>query len=118
MGAERKSAVITPETAKCTAYHEAGHALVGVFLMYNTLNNSPPLPLLTQFVFLNVGVLTEGSRPIHKATIVPRGNSLGMVTSLPEGDQTSMSWKQMIGEIFFRKIMTSCLCLSWANMLC
>jgi len=70
MGAERKSAVITPETAKCTAYHEAGHALVGV--------------------------LTDGSRPIHKATIVPRGQSLGMVTSLPEGDQTSMSWKQMI----------------------
>ena len=30
MGVERKSAVITPETAKCTAYHEAGHALVGV----------------------------------------------------------------------------------------
>lgn len=70
MGAERKSAVITKETAKCTAYHEAGHALVGV--------------------------LTEGSRPIHKATIVPRGQSLGMVTSLPEGDQTSMSWKQMV----------------------
>jgi ATP-dependent metalloprotease len=72
MGAERKSAVITPETAKCTAYHEAGHAVVGV--------------------------LTDGSRPIHKATIVPRGQSLGMVTSLPEGDQTSMSWKQMVGE--------------------
>ena len=70
MGAERKSAVITPETAKCTAYHEAGHALVGV--------------------------LTDGSRPIHKATIMPRGNSLGMVTQLPEGDQTSMSYKQMI----------------------
>jgi ATP-dependent metalloprotease len=70
MGAERKSAVITPETAKCTAYHEAGHALVGV--------------------------LTIGSRAIHKATIVPRGQSLGMVTSLPEGDQTSMSWMQMI----------------------
>lgn len=81
MGAERKSAVITPETAKCTAYHEAGHALVGV--------------------------LTDGSRPIHKATIVPRGQSLGMVTSLPEGDQTSWSWKQMIGE----KILTcSCDC--------
>lgn len=70
MGAERKSAVITPESAKCTAYHEAGHALVCV--------------------------LTEGSRPIHKATIMPRGQSLGMVTQLPEGDQTSMSYKQMV----------------------
>ena len=73
MGAERKSAVITPETAKCTAYHEAGHALVGV--------------------------LTEGARTIHKATIMPRGQSLGMVTMLPEGDQTSMSYRQMLAEL-------------------
>jgi ATP-dependent metalloprotease len=70
MGAERKSAVITPETAKCTAYHEAGHAVVAV--------------------------LTEGSSPIHKATIMPRGQSLGMVTMLPDGDQTSQSFKEMI----------------------
>jgi ATP-dependent metalloprotease len=70
MGAERKSAVITPETAKCTAYHEAGHAVVAV--------------------------LTEGASPIHKATIMPRGQSLGMVTMLPEGDQTSQSFKEMI----------------------
>ncbi|KAL7464204.1 hypothetical protein ACHAXS_004532 [Conticribra weissflogii] len=73
MGAERKSAVITPETARCTAYHEAGHALVGV--------------------------LTDGCNDIHKATIMPRGQSLGMVTSLPEGDQTSMSRKQMIASM-------------------
>lgn len=70
MGAERKSAVITPETAKCTAYHEAGHALVAV--------------------------LTNGALPIHKATIMPRGGSLGMVTMLPEGDQTSQSLKEML----------------------
>jgi ATP-dependent metalloprotease len=69
MGSERKTAVITKETAKCTAYHEAGHALVAV--------------------------LTEGAMPIHKATIMPRGQSLGMVTMLPEGDQTSQSLKQM-----------------------
>ncbi|KAL3915662.1 MAG: hypothetical protein SGILL_005540 [Bacillariaceae sp.] len=71
MGAERKTAVITKETAKCTAYHEAGHALVAV--------------------------LTEGAMPskFHKATIMPRGSSLGMVTMLPEGDQTSQSVKQM-----------------------
>jgi ATP-dependent metalloprotease len=73
MGAERKSAVITPETARCTAYHEAGHALVGV--------------------------LTEGARTIHKATIMPRGQSLGMVTMLPDGDQTSMSYKQMLAQL-------------------
>lgn len=70
MGAERKSAVITAETAKCTAYHEAGHALVAV--------------------------LTEGAMPIHKATIMPRGTALGMVTMLPEGDQTSQSLKEML----------------------
>jgi len=69
MGAERKTAVITKETAECTAYHEAGHALVAV--------------------------MTDGAMPIHKATIMPRGNSLGMVTMLPEGDQTSQSLKQM-----------------------
>eukprot|EP00577_Skeletonema_sp_RCC1716_P010225 CAMPEP_0113388150 /NCGR_PEP_ID=MMETSP0013_2-20120614/8928_1 /TAXON_ID=2843 ORGANISM="Skeletonema costatum, Strain 1716" /NCGR_SAMPLE_ID=MMETSP0013_2 /ASSEMBLY_ACC=CAM_ASM_000158 /LENGTH=836 /DNA_ID=CAMNT_0000271117 /DNA_START=111 /DNA_END=2621 /DNA_ORIENTATION=- /assembly_acc=CAM_ASM_000158 len=73
MGAERKSAVITKETAKCTAYHEAGHALVGV--------------------------LTDGSDTIHKATIMPRGQALGMVMTLPEGDQTSMSYKQMIARM-------------------
>eukprot|EP00532_Pseudo-nitzschia_australis_P004906 CAMPEP_0168192566 /NCGR_PEP_ID=MMETSP0139_2-20121125/18117_1 /TAXON_ID=44445 /ORGANISM="Pseudo-nitzschia australis, Strain 10249 10 AB" /LENGTH=708 /DNA_ID=CAMNT_0008115815 /DNA_START=458 /DNA_END=2584 /DNA_ORIENTATION=+ len=69
MGAERKTAVITQETAKCTAYHEAGHALVAV--------------------------MTDGAMPIHKATIMPRGQSLGMVTMLPEGDQTSQSLKEM-----------------------
>lgn len=69
MGAERKTAVITPKTARCTAYHEAGHALVAV--------------------------LSEGAVPIHKATIMPRGSALGMVTMLPEGDQTSSSFKEM-----------------------
>ncbi|KAL7580249.1 hypothetical protein ACA910_012986 [Epithemia clementina (nom. ined.)] len=70
MGAERKTAVITKETARNTAYHEAGHALVGV--------------------------LTDGAMPIHKATIMPRGPSLGMVSMLPEGDQTSQSKRQML----------------------
>eukprot|EP00584_Thalassiosira_punctigera_P018141 CAMPEP_0172574474 /NCGR_PEP_ID=MMETSP1067-20121228/136722_1 /TAXON_ID=265564 ORGANISM="Thalassiosira punctigera, Strain Tpunct2005C2" /NCGR_SAMPLE_ID=MMETSP1067 /ASSEMBLY_ACC=CAM_ASM_000444 /LENGTH=505 /DNA_ID=CAMNT_0013367103 /DNA_START=584 /DNA_END=2101 /DNA_ORIENTATION=- len=69
MGAERRSAVITPESARKTAYHEAGHALVGV--------------------------LTEGAMTIHKATIMPRGQSLGMVMQLP-GDETSQSHRQMI----------------------
>ena len=69
MGAERKSAVITAETAKCTAYHEAGHAVIAV--------------------------LTDGAMPVYKATIMPRGSALGMVTMLPEGDQTSQSLKEM-----------------------
>ncbi len=70
MGAERRTAVITPETAKITAFHEAGHALVAV--------------------------LSDGASPIHKATIMPRGSALGMVTMLPEGDQTSQSLKEML----------------------
>jgi ATP-dependent metalloprotease len=70
MGAERRTAVITAKTAKCTAYHEAGHALVAV--------------------------LTDGASSVHKATIMPRGNSLGMVSMLPDGDQTSQSWKEMV----------------------
>jgi ATP-dependent metalloprotease len=73
MGAERKSAVISPDTMKCTAYHEAGHALVAL--------------------------KTAGSDPIHKATIMPRGRSLGMVMQLPDGDQTSMSRKQMLARL-------------------
>lgn len=73
MGAERKTAVITAKTAKCTAYHEAGHALVAT--------------------------LTEGADPIHKATIMPRGQSLGMVTQLPEGDQTSQSKREMLARM-------------------
>lgn len=70
MGAERTTAVITPKTAKITAFHEAGHALVAV--------------------------LTDGAQPIHKATIMPRGQALGMVMMLPEGDQTSQSFKEMV----------------------
>ena len=43
-----------------------------------------------------VAVLTDGAQPIHKATIMPRGQALGMVTTLPDGDQTSQSKKEMI----------------------
>lgn len=73
MGAERKSAVISPETMRTTAFHEAGHALVAI--------------------------KTEGSDPVHKATIMPRGRSLGMVMQLPDGDQTSMTRKQMLARL-------------------
>ena len=70
MGAERRSLLMTEDEKKMTAYHEGGHALVS----------------------LNM----EGSVPIHKATIIPRGRALGMVQSLPERDQISQSYKEMI----------------------
>lgn len=73
MGAERKTAVLSPESMRCTAFHEAGHALMAL--------------------------KTEGADPIHKATIMPRGRSLGMVMQLPDGDQTSMSRKQMLARM-------------------
>jgi ATP-dependent Zn protease len=73
MGAERKSAIISKETLKMTAYHEAGHALVAL--------------------------KTASADPIHKATIMPRGRALGMVMQLPDGDQTSMSKQQMLARM-------------------
>lgn len=73
MGAERQSAVLTEETIRMTAFHEAGHAVVAH--------------------------LTPGADPIHKATVMPRGRALGMVMQLPDGDQTSMSRKQMLARL-------------------
>jgi cell division protease FtsH len=73
MGAERKSLVMTEEEKLLTAYHEGGHAIVG----------------------LNV-IATD---PIHKATIIPRGRALGMVMQLPERDKLSMSLEQMTSRL-------------------
>ncbi|XP_073120433.1 ATP-dependent zinc metalloprotease FTSH 4, mitochondrial-like [Henckelia pumila] len=73
MGNERKSAVISEESRKLTAYHEGGHAIVATY--------------------------TDGALPVHKATIVPRGLALGMVTQLPEKDETSISRKQMLSRL-------------------
>lgn len=73
MGAERKSAHISPENQKLTAYHEGGHALVAL--------------------------KTKGAMPIHKATIMPRGEALGMVSYLPERDQLNLSRQQMLAHI-------------------
>ena len=69
MGNERRSAVISEENRRLTAYHEGGHALVAL--------------------------RTPGAHPVHKATIMPRGSSLGMVTQLPDKDETSVSLRQM-----------------------
>jgi len=57
MGAERRSMVITEEEKKVTSYHEAGHALVSL--------------------------LTAGSDPVHKVSIIPRGRAMGVTMYLP-----------------------------------
>ena len=64
MGAERRSMVLTDAQKEMTAYHEAGHAIVGMAL--------------------------PKCDPVYKATIIPRGGSLGMVMSLPEMDR--LNW--------------------------
>ena len=75
MGSERKSMVLSEEDRKMTAYHEAGHTLVGVKL--------------------------PGLDPIHKVTIIPRGMALGLTQTLPEKDQVSFSKKQAENWIAF-----------------
>ncbi|PVA05803.1 ATP-dependent zinc metalloprotease FtsH [Thalassorhabdomicrobium marinisediminis] len=64
MGAERRSMVMTDAQKEMTAYHEAGHAIVGISL--------------------------PKCDPVYKATIIPRGGALGMVMSLPEMDRLNM----------------------------
>ena len=62
MGAERRSMVMSEEERRNTAYHEAGHAIVGITVPYD---------------------------PLHKVTIIPRGRALGVTMNLPEGDRHS-----------------------------
>ena len=69
MGAERRSMVMTEDEKKLTAYHEAGHALVGLHM--------------------------PKTDPLHKVTIIPRGRALGVTMSLPERDQLSFSEVQL-----------------------
>ncbi|KAI9594315.1 peptidase family M41-domain-containing protein [Syncephalis fuscata] len=70
MGAERRSAVITDESKRVTAYHEGGHALVAYY--------------------------TKGAMPLHKATIMPRGQALGMTVQLPEMDKDSYTKQEYL----------------------
>jgi cell division protease FtsH len=73
MGTERRSMVMTEDEKKLTAYHEAGHALVGIF--------SPK------------------HDPLHKVTIIPRGRALGLTMSLPEKDRYGYSKIELTSRI-------------------
>lgn len=75
MGSERKSMVISDEDKRVTAYHEAGHTLVGKKL--------------------------KGIDPIHKVTIIPRGMALGLTQTLPERDSVSLSKNKALNMIAF-----------------
>jgi cell division protease FtsH len=73
MGAERKSMVISNEEKRVTAYHEAGHTLVGLKV--------------------------PNADPVHKVTIIPRGMALGVTQQLPEGDRHNYSEDYLLGQI-------------------
>jgi cell division protease FtsH len=73
MGAERRSMIISDEEKRITAYHEAGHALIGA--------------------------LEEEADPIHKVSIIPRGMALGVTQQLPLGDKYSYSKSYLEAQI-------------------
>jgi cell division protease FtsH len=73
MGAERKSMVMSEKEKEMTAYHEAGHAIVGY--------------------------LTPEHDPVHKVTIIPRGRALGVTQYLPEDDRHSYSRRYVLSRI-------------------
>jgi cell division protease FtsH len=72
-GRERRSLAMTDEDKKFTAWHEAGHALVNVVL--------------------------EHTHPLHKVTIIPRGQALGSTMSLPKQDILNRRRKEMLDDI-------------------
>src|SRR5690625_569818 len=76
MGAERKSAIISDDDRKVTAFHEAGHALVAAL--------TPQGPDVD---------------PVHKVTIIPRGRALGVMMQLPEADRLNASKEWAINRI-------------------
>ncbi|HEX8265106.1 MAG TPA: ATP-dependent zinc metalloprotease FtsH [Pyrinomonadaceae bacterium] len=73
MGAERRSMVLSDAEKRLTAYHEAGHTLVGLKV--------------------------PSADPVHKVTIIPRGMALGVTMQLPEGDRHSYTKEYLMGQI-------------------
>ena len=73
MGAERRSMVMSEEEKLNTAYHEAGHAIVGY--------------------------LVPEHDPVYKVTIIPRGRALGVTMYLPEEDRYSISKRRLESQI-------------------
>ena len=73
MGAERRSMVMSDKEKTNTAYHEAGHAIIGK--------------------------LVPEHDPVHKVTIIPRGRALGVTQYLPEEDRYSMSRRQLFSQL-------------------
>ena len=73
MGAERRSMVMSEKEKRNTAYHEAGHAIVGRLMPEHD--------------------------PVHKVTIIPRGRALGVTQYLPEEDRYSMSRRQLFSQL-------------------
>ncbi len=73
MGSERRSAVMSDEEKKTTAYHEAGHTIVGL--------------------------MVPNADPVHKVTIIPRGMALGLTQQLPEGDRYTHTSDYIKGSI-------------------
>ncbi|BBI59226.1 ATP-dependent zinc metalloprotease FtsH [Vreelandella sulfidaeris] len=73
MGAERKSMVMTDKEKLNTAYHESGHAIIGL--------------------------VVPSHDPVYKVTIIPRGRALGVTMFLPEEDRYSLSRQQILGQI-------------------
>ncbi len=73
MGAERRSMAMTDDEKKLTAYHEAGHALVGMYVPQHD--------------------------PLHKVTIIPRGRALGLTMNLPEQDKLSYTRQYCVSKI-------------------
>ena len=73
LGTERRSMVLTEKERRLTAYHEAGHAVIGLRV--------------------------PGMDPLHKVTIVPRGRALGITASLPEEDRHSYTKEWLEGQL-------------------
>ena len=73
LGTERRSMVMTEEDKKLTAYHEGGHALVSLYV--------------------------PGNDPLHKVTIIPRGQALGLTFSLPERDRLGFKKSELLAKL-------------------